>query len=111
MSTDMEIGKILDARGAEYGDFTDQAVVAQELKRVVRGARSWDGMSAYQKEAVEMILHKISRMVNGNPLNLDTIDDIIGYAKLIGDRHREKMGKLDQDQSVCRMAQHAPQVY
>lgn len=95
MSTDIEA--ILDARGAQYGDFTLQAEIAQKMKDIARAGVSWQSMPAYQREAIEMVLHKISRMVNGNPLNLDTVDDIIGYTKLIGDRHRAQMGELNSD--------------
>jgi len=84
----VEIDKILNERGEQYGDFSDQSRIAQRLKEVVRGAKSWERMPDYQKEGVEMILHKVSRMVNGDHLNLDTVDDIIGYARLISDRHR-----------------------
>ena len=39
-----------------------------------------------QWEALEMIVHKMARIVNGNPGKVDHWVDIAGYAKLIADR-------------------------
>jgi hypothetical protein len=39
-----------------------------------------------QWEALEMIVHKIGRIVNGNPDKIDHWVDIAGYAKLVADR-------------------------
>jgi len=41
---------------------------------------------AYQLEAMEMILHKISRISNGDPNYADSWRDIAGYATLVADR-------------------------
>jgi hypothetical protein len=78
-----DIKTITDARGAEYGDFTDQGVIAQDLKTVVRGHGSWYAIAPHQRESIEMILHKISRIVNGNPNNPDSWLDIEGYARIV----------------------------
>jgi len=43
-------------------------------------------MAADQKEAVEMIAHKLGRIVNGDPHYDDSWVDIAGYAKLVSDR-------------------------
>jgi len=39
-----------------------------------------------QKEALEMILHKVARIVSGNPNHADHWHDIGGYSKLVEDR-------------------------
>ena len=39
-----------------------------------------------QWEALEMIVHKMARIVNGNPDNADSWLDIAGYAMLVADR-------------------------
>ena len=88
-----EIQKTLNDRNSKYGDFTHQADISQRMKDAAKSGRSWNTMPHYQKEGIEMILHKIARMVNGDPLYLDTVHDIIGYAKLIEDRHAEKVGE------------------
>jgi len=39
-------------------------------------------MSASHREALEMIAHKIGRILNGDPNYADSWHDIAGYAKL-----------------------------
>ena len=43
-------------------------------------------MDADQNEALQMICHKIARIVNGDPDYADSWVDIAGYAKLVADR-------------------------
>jgi len=57
----------------------------QGMKKLAKTGSSWDKMSSYQKEAVEMILHKIGRIVCGDPDYIDSWHDIAGYAKLVED--------------------------
>ena len=45
-------------------------------------------LKADQQEALDMIAHKIGRIINGDPDYADSWDDIAGYAKLVGDRLR-----------------------
>jgi hypothetical protein len=40
-------------------------------------------LSVSQREALEMILHKIARILNGDPNFKDSWTDIIGYARLV----------------------------
>jgi len=78
----------LDARAVEYGKFIEGAEVMQMLKRVVQAAlNNRDKVLAHdQAEAMDMIIHKIGRIVNGNPDVVDHWLDIAGYAKLVADR-------------------------
>ena len=76
----------LTERGAQYGSFARQTVVAQELKRIMREAPKWGALAPDQKEALEMIATKISRILNGNPDHHDGWHDAAGYAKLVADR-------------------------
>lgn len=78
----------LDARAVEYGKFIEGAEVMQMLKRVVQAAlNNRDKTLAHdQAEAMDMIIHKIGRIVNGNPDVVDHWLDIAGYAKLVADR-------------------------
>lgn len=81
-----DLNNTLSERGNSYGDFTDNAFIAQQLKDVVRCGRAWVDATAAQREAVDMILSKISRLVTGNPYHKDSWHDIQGYAKLAEDR-------------------------
>lgn len=83
-----DIEKTLAERGARYGDFTVHAEIAQSMKKVMAGSRNWDKLASYQREGLEMICHKIARMLNGDPTYIDSVDDIIGYAKLIANGMR-----------------------
>lgn len=78
----------LDARAVKYGKFIEGAEVMQMLKRVVQNAlMTRDKVLAHdQAEALDMIIHKIGRIVNGNPDVVDHWLDIAGYAKLVADR-------------------------
>jgi hypothetical protein len=80
----MMITEILDERGKRYGKFKDHAEISQRLKYVVRDRR--DVLSDDQREALEMICHKIARILNGDPNYADSWVDIAGYAQLVADR-------------------------
>ena len=74
---------ILAERAAKYGSFASQAAFAQYLKTTLHEHRNWDELRDSQKEALEMIMHKISRILNGDPNYDDSWRDIAGYAELI----------------------------
>ena len=80
------MGELLHNRGREYGDFRTQGEIAQTLKNVVREFDGWAKMAPHQREAIDMILHKISRIINGNPNFADSWVDIAGYAQITADR-------------------------
>ena len=82
------IDETLDARAQDYGKFKDGAALMQGIKRLLADhARMHNKTFADdQWEALEMIVHKIGRIVNGNPDKVDHWVDIAGYAKLIADR-------------------------
>ena len=79
----MNIDKTLEERGNNYGDFRIHADITVSLKQAVRRGPSWYSMSSDKQEAIDMILHKIARIVNGDPDYKDSWTDIIGYAHLI----------------------------
>ena len=56
---------------------------AQEAKQEL--AKSLAELSR-QAEAMDMIIHKIGRIINGNPDVVDHWLDIAGYAQLVADR-------------------------
>jgi hypothetical protein len=83
-----EVDSTLDARAVEYGKFIEGAEVIQMLKRVVQNAlNNRDKTLAHdQAESLDMILHKVGRIINGNPDVIDHWLDIAGYAQLVADR-------------------------
>lgn len=78
----------LDTRAKDYGLFKDGAALMQSLKRSLaeHAARHNKAFADDQWEALEMIVHKMGRIVNGNPDVVDHWVDIAGYATLIADR-------------------------
>jgi len=80
------IDETLIARGQKYGKFTGHAAITQSIKSCMNTAKNWDRLTSDQKEALEMIAHKIGRILNGDPNYHDSWHDIVGYAKLVADR-------------------------
>lgn len=83
-----DVAKTLEERGTRYGAFPDHARVTQRLKRVITselGIRGKD-LADDQSEALDMICHKIGRIVSGDADYADSWHDIAGYAKLVDDR-------------------------
>lgn len=87
-TNDTRVDDTLDQRQKTYGLFITQANVSQQLKKVLfyeLAARNKD-LVPDQTEALEMILHKIARIVNGDENHVDSWHDIAGYATLVADR-------------------------
>lgn len=81
------MGVDLEERAKTHGDFTDHAFFTQELKAVMkRHPEKWDRLNRCQRESLEMIQHKVGRILAGDPNVKDHWDDIAGYATLVSDR-------------------------
>lgn len=98
MTSGTEVDQVLQERGSNYGPFWRHSEITQKLKAVVNeyvpqavpdpanpGATE-PFLTADQQEALDMIFHKIGRIVNGNPNYADSWLDISGYSKLIYNR-------------------------
>ncbi len=83
-----EINRVLEERGSRYGNFEDHASITQNLKALVASMleNRKKKLADDQQEALDMIFHKIGRIVNGDPDYADSWVDIAGYAKLVADR-------------------------
>jgi hypothetical protein len=84
----VSVDKTLDARAEMYGKFKDGAALMQSIKRELsaHAAKHNKTFADDQWEALEMIVHKIGRIVNGDPDVTDHWVDIAGYATLIAER-------------------------
>lgn len=88
-TTPTSTDSILKERGSRYGKFINQGRISQTLKGVIKdemGEEKWNYLASDQKEALDMICHKLARIVNGDPDYHDSWADIAGYAKLVADR-------------------------
>ena len=90
-----DVGATLAERGNRYGEFIGHARVTYALKHIVQGELAVRNkhLAADQLEALDMIFHKIGRIVNGDPDYADSWHDIAGYAKLVDDRLVKEQAK------------------
>jgi hypothetical protein len=82
MTTPTPVQSTLSERGKTHGDFIQNGIFMQELKAKFRSYYGWDNLAPYQKEAIDMICHKLGRIMCGNPNMSDHWHDIAGYATL-----------------------------
>jgi hypothetical protein len=88
----VDINEIISQRRQLYGDFMRQAAIASDMKGIMRSYTDWeDTFAADQREALDMIVVKLARILNGDPNHADSWIDIAGYAQLIANRltHKE----------------------
>jgi hypothetical protein len=80
--------EVLNERGKRYGKFVDHARITQNMKieayQILK--RRNVELKPDQAEALDMIFHKIGRILNGDPDYADSWRDIAGYAQLVADR-------------------------
>ena len=86
MSTQIaDLDATLIDRGGRYGPFRGQAEVTTALKEVLANelCERCKKLPPIQQEALDMIFHKIGRIVNGDNYCDDSWHDIAGYAELV----------------------------
>lgn len=74
------LSALLAEREQVHGNLKYSSVTMQQFKHLARVCPKWANMSDLQREAVDMILHKIGRVLHGDPTHKDHWDDIAGYA-------------------------------
>jgi len=82
----MTIETVLEERGKRYGVFADHAAISQSLKDVMRVTPGWDRLAPDQREALEMVQHKVARILNGSADYIDSWTDGSGYFTLVEQR-------------------------
>lgn len=82
------VDAVLAERGARYGSFDGHAEISQRLKGTLHYFEAERGcdLDHDMRESLEMIMHKVARILNGDPRYADNWIDIAGYAKLVADR-------------------------
>lgn len=83
MVTIVTVTEILAERQQTHGSFPTHAEIAQNLKALCRYHNGWEKLNPHQREAIEMICHKLGRILNGNPNHADHWADVAGYATLV----------------------------
>jgi hypothetical protein len=80
----MNLEQTLAQRKGQHGDFTKNADLSQQFKDIIR---SYDAeLNPLMREALDMIAHKIARILSGDPKHKDHWHDIAGYATLVEER-------------------------
>lgn len=80
------IDATLEERGSRYGEFEDHALVTQNIKRSMYDTKNWAELDDDKAECLEMVAHKIGRILNGDSDYVDSWTDIIGYVRLVEKR-------------------------
>ena len=81
----METREILDERQNTHGSFEDNARISQSLKQIIKQSRNYGLLDEVQREAIDMICLKLSRICSGDPYTHLHAEDIAGYAQLVVD--------------------------
>ena len=82
-----QIAKILNERQATHGDYLSKCVFIQIVKEQMRDENgNWHRLDSDMQESLDMVIHKISRILYGNPYHTDNWLDIAGYIMLVGNR-------------------------
>lgn len=81
----LDVNSTLSERGKRYGNFVGHADITQTFKKLQHGFAIDRKcvLTHSQQEALDMIFHKIGRILNGDPNHADSWHDIAGYATLI----------------------------
>jgi len=76
------VDRLLDTRQQTHGDFRTNARLSQKLKEIFRSYEGWDHLDDVEKEVLDMISLKLSRVLSGRSLERQHWEDIEGYARL-----------------------------
>jgi hypothetical protein len=77
-----DIQSTLAERQHTHGHYKAVAFTIQNFKFQLTQTVNWQALSPEHKESLEMIVHKIGRILNGDPNHNDSWHDIAGYATL-----------------------------
>lgn len=76
------IDDILKERSKTHGNWYDNAAISQSTKDLWGRSPNWEHLTISQRESLDMIAHKVGRILAGDPNHPDHWDDIAGYATL-----------------------------
>lgn len=82
----MNINQTLKERGSTHGEYAERSRVSQNIKKAMLDSLNWELLSDSQKESLDMVAHKISRILTGDANHHEHWHDIIGYTKLVADK-------------------------
>ena len=77
--------ELLAQRQTTHGEFSQNAIYAQELRTLCRSSPRWPQIPPAQREAMDMIATKFSRILSGQADCAEHWEDVEGYARLARD--------------------------
>jgi len=76
------VESILTQRQNTHGEFGDNARISQAIKRIMRAEPGWELLTDTERESMDMIALKFSRILSGKSLERQHWEDVVGYGKL-----------------------------
>ena len=73
---------LLNERAKTHGSYITVSYISQEFKNIALGSPNWFKLPPAQKESIDLIFTKLSRILSGNWAHADHWEDIEGYARL-----------------------------
>ncbi len=73
---------LLETRQTTHGSFRDNAALSQAIKTILRAAPGWGSLTTVEREVMDMIALKFSRVLSGRSLERQHWEDVVGYAQL-----------------------------
>ncbi len=77
---------LLATRQTTHGSFEDNAILSQKLKATVHSVPGWNALTDIEREAIDMICLKFSRILSGKSMEKQHWEDVVGYAKLVEEK-------------------------
>ena len=77
-----EATDLLEERQTTHGEFSQNALYGQELRSLFRSSPRWPQIPPAQREALDMIATKMSRILSGQADRVCHWEDVEGYARL-----------------------------
>ncbi len=77
---------LLAERQTTHGSFEENAAVSQALKEIIRGSRGWPALADIERESMDMICLKFSRILSGKSMEKQHWEDVVGYARLVEEK-------------------------
>jgi len=76
---------LIKERNATHGSFSENARISQRIKEILRESDGWETLLDHERESLDQIALKISRILSGKSLS-EHWEDIEGYARLTQER-------------------------
>lgn len=88
--SNQSLQEVITQRRGRYGPLIESGEVAMKLEDYLRSLPGWERLAYDQREALSMVMHKVSRIMCGDPNYDDSWVDIGGYTQNVVNRLREE---------------------